>query len=102
MNFIKMIYRCYFFCCIIFKEGSVIMKKEIFVFIFDGYVDWESVYICLEFNGVEMDYIVKILSLDKEFKIFMGGFWIMFDYFVSDYLNDFVMLLLIGGYVWME
>ncbi|AGX42510.1 type 1 glutamine amidotransferase family protein [Clostridium saccharobutylicum] len=102
MNFIKMTYRCHLFRCTILKEGSVTMKKEILVFIFDGYADWESAYICSELNGAETDYIVKTLSLDKEPKISMGGFRIMPDYSVSDYPNDFAMLLLIGGYAWME
>jgi putative intracellular protease/amidase len=78
------------------------MKKEILVFIFDGYADWESAYICSELNGSETDYIVKTLSLDKESKISMGGFRIIPDYTVSDYPQKFEMLLLIGGHAWME
>ncbi|EKQ57269.1 MAG: putative intracellular protease/amidase [Clostridium sp. Maddingley MBC34-26] len=78
------------------------MKKEILVFIFDGYADWESAYICSELNVAETNYIVKTLSLDKETKISMGGFRIIPDYSVSDYPKKFEMLLLIGGYAWME
>lgn len=78
------------------------MKKEVLVFIFDGYADWESAYICSELNAPETDYVVKTLSLDKEPKISMGGFRIIPDYSVSDYPKNFEMLLLIGGYVWME
>ena len=78
------------------------MKKEVLVFIFDGYADWESAYICAELNSPESDYIVKTLSLDKEPKISMGGFRIIPDYSVSDYPKDFAMLLLIGGYAWMK
>jgi putative intracellular protease/amidase len=78
------------------------MKKEVLVFIFDGYADWESSYICCELNAPETDYIVKTLSLDKEPKISMGGFRIIPDYSVSDYPKNFEMLLLIGGYAWME
>ena len=97
-----MTYRCHLFRCIILKKGSVTMKKEVLVFIFDGYADWESAYICSELNGSETDYIVKTLSLDKEPKISMGGFRIIPDYSVSDYPKNFEMLLLIGGYAWME
>ena len=61
------------------------MKKEVLVFIFNGYADWESSYICSELNMPETDYIVKTLSLDKEPKISMGGFRIIPDYAVSDY-----------------
>jgi len=78
------------------------MKKEILVFIFDGYADWESAYICSELNESRTDYIVKTLSLDKEPKISMGGFQIIPDYDLSDYPPNFEMLLLIGGSAWME
>lgn len=94
--------RCHLFYCTIIKKGSVTMKKEVLVFIFDGYADWESAYICSELNGPETDYIVKTLSLDKEPKISMGGFRIIPDYSVSDYPKNFEMLLLTGGYAWME
>ncbi|MDS0525174.1 glutamine amidotransferase [Clostridium sp. SHJSY1] len=78
------------------------MKKEVLVFIFDGYADWESAYICSELNGAETDYVVKTLSLDKETKISMGGFRILPDYDVNDYPQNFEMLLLIGGDAWMK
>lgn len=97
-----MTYRCHLFHCTILKKGSVTMKKEVLVFIFNGYADWESAYICSELNEAETDYIVKTLSLDKEPKISMGGFRIIPDYDVSDYPKNFSMLLLIGGYAWMK
>lgn len=78
------------------------MKKEVLVFIFDGYADWESAYICSELNAPETDYVVKTLSLDKEPKISMGGFKIIPDYSVSDYPQNFEMLILIGNNAWME
>jgi putative intracellular protease/amidase len=78
------------------------MKKEVLVFIFDGYADWESSYICSELNMPETDYIVKTLSLDKDPKISMGGFRSIPDYSVSDYPEKFAMLLLIGGYAWSK
>jgi putative intracellular protease/amidase len=78
------------------------MKKEILVFIFDGYADWESAYICSELNESENNYIVKTLSLNKEPKISMGGFRIIPDYSVSDYPKNFEILLLIGGHAWIE
>jgi len=71
-------------------------------YIFDGYADWESAYICSELNGSETDYIVKTLSLDKEPKTSMGGFRIIPDYCISDYPENFAMLLLIAGHAWME
>ena len=78
------------------------MKKEILTFIFDGYADWESAYICSELNSLETDYIVKTLSIDKEAKISMGGFHVVPDYSINDYPEKFEMLILIGGDAWME
>ena len=78
------------------------MKKEILTFIFDGYADYESAYICSELNALETDYVVKTLSFDKEPKISMGGFRTIPDYSINDYPNEFAMLLLIGGNAWIE
>lgn len=78
------------------------MKKEVLVFIFDGYADWESAYICSELNSPDSDYVVKTLSLDKEPKVSMAGFRVLPDYSVSDYPKNFALLLLIGGHAWME
>ena len=78
------------------------MKKEILTFIFDGYADWESAYICSELNAPETEYVVKTLSFDKEPKISMGGFHTVPDYSINDYPKKFAMLLLIGGDAWME
>lgn len=78
------------------------MKKEILTFVFDGYADWESAYICSLLNSQETDYIVKTLSFDKEPKISMGGFRTIPDYSIDDYPEIFEMLLLIGGEAWIE
>lgn len=78
------------------------MKKEVLVFISDGYADWESAYICSQLNAPETEYIVKTISLDKEPKTSMSGFRVIPDYSVTDYPERFSMLLLIGGIAWME
>lgn len=78
------------------------MKKEILTFIFDGYADWESAYICSELNAAETDYVVKTLSFDKKPKISMAGFHTIPDYSIKDYPKEFAMLILIGGNAWME
>jgi putative intracellular protease/amidase len=78
------------------------MKKEILTFIFDGYADWESAYICSELNAPETGYVVKTLSFDKKPKISMGGFYTIPDYSINDYPKEFAILLLIGGNAWME
>lgn len=78
------------------------MKKEVLVFIFDGYADWESAYICSGLQAFDTGYTVKTLSLDKEPKISMGGFKILPDYSLEDVPDDFCLLLLIGGEAWKE
>lgn len=78
------------------------MKQEVLVFIFDGYADWESAYVCSELNAPETGYVVKTLSLDKETKTSMGGFRIIPDYSVDDFPANFGMLILIGGHAWMK
>lgn len=78
------------------------MKKEVLIFIFDGYADWESAYVCSELNSPETEYAIKTISLDKEPKTSMGGFRILPDYSVDDFPPDFSMIILIGGYAWMK
>ncbi len=78
------------------------MKKEVLVFIFNGYADWESAYVCAELNTPETAYTVKTIGLDREPKTSMGGFRVLPDYTVNDFPPDFSMLILPGGYAWME
>lgn len=78
------------------------MKKEILVFIFEGFADWESAYVCSELNAPETEYTIKTLSLDKAPKTSMGGFRVLPDYSVEDFPKAFHMLILIGGYAWMK
>lgn len=78
------------------------MKKEVLIFIFDGYADWESAYVCSELNAPKTGYTIKTLSLDKKPKTSMGGICVLPNYSVDDFPADFSMLILIGGYAWME
>ena len=78
------------------------MKKEILVFIFDGYADWEPAYVCSELNAPDTGYQVKTISLDKSPKVSMGGFHVIPDYSVDDHPKNFHLLILSGGYAWME
>jgi putative intracellular protease/amidase len=78
------------------------VKKEVLIFIFDGYADWESAYVCSELNAPKTGYTIKTLSLDKKPKTSMGGICVLPDYSVDDFPADFSMLILIGGYAWME
>lgn len=75
-------------------------KKEVLVFIFDGYADWESAFVCAELNAAS-DYQVKTISLDKTPKTSMGGFRVTPDYSVDAFPEDFSMLILPGGMAWL-
>ena len=75
--------------------------KEILTFIFNGYADWESAYVCSQINK-ESDYVIKTISFDKEPKESMGGFKVIPDYSIDDYPKEFGALLLIGGDAWIE
>ena len=70
------------------------MKKEILVFIFNGYADWEPAYVCAELNSSDTDYIVRTISLDKNPKVSMGGFHVLPDYSIADYPANFSLLIL--------
>lgn len=78
------------------------MKKQVLVFIFDSYADWEPAYVCSELNAPETEYSVKTLSLDKTPKVSMGGFHVIPDYSVEDFPKDFSLLILSGGLAWLE
>ena len=78
------------------------MKKEILVFIFNGYADWEPAYVCAELNSSDTDYIVRTISLDKNPKVSMGGFHVLPDYSIADYPANFSLLILAGGKAWAE
>lgn len=78
------------------------MRQEILVFIFDGYADWEPAFVCAELNSPETQYTVKTISLDLSPKVSMGGFRVIPDYSVTDYPKDFALLILTGGYAWLE
>lgn len=78
------------------------MKKEVLVFISDGYADWEGAYICAELHQPHTAYVVKTVGLDKKPKVSMGGLTVAPDYDITDYPAEFAMLLLVGGLAWLE
>ena len=47
------------------------MKKEILVFIFNGYADWEPAYVCAELNSSDTDYIVRTKIPKFQWEVFM-------------------------------
>ena len=78
------------------------MKKEILVFIINGYADREPAYVCAELNSSDTDYVVRTIVLDKNPKVSMGGFHVLLDYAVDDYPTKFSLLILVGGRAWAE
>ena len=71
--------------------------KQILVFIFDGYADWEPAYVCAQLNAPGTGYAVKTIGLDRAPKVSMGGFRVTPDFTVADYPRDAGLLLLTGG-----
>ena len=71
--------------------------KQILVFIFDGYADWEPAYVCAQLNAPGTGYAVKTIGLDRAPKVSMGGFRVTPDFTVADYPRDAGLLLLTAG-----
>lgn len=47
--------------------------KEVFIFITDGFADWEASYVSSELNKPGTGYRVKTIVIDREPKVSMGG-----------------------------
>ena len=47
--------------------------KQILVFIFDGYADWEPAYVCAQLNAPATGYAVKTIGLDRGAQGVYGG-----------------------------
>ena len=77
------------------------MKKEVLMFVFEGFADWESAYVGAKINESE-EYVVKTVSVNKVPKNSMAGFKVIPDYTIENYPKEFAMLLLIGGQAWQE
>ncbi|MNO61384.1 putative protease YdeA [compost metagenome] len=78
------------------------MKKEVLIFISNGYADWEAGYISAELNKPESEYKVKTVSLNSDNVQSMGGFTVIPDYHLDNIPSQFEMLILIGGTSWKD
>lgn len=78
------------------------MKKEVLVFVFDGFADWEPSYACAEINAPDTGYTVKAIASDRKAKISMGGFSVLPEYSIAECPEDFSLLILPGGSAWLE
>lgn len=78
------------------------MKKEILVFIENGYADWEIGYICPLLNQTDSDYIVSMVSFNGKMVTSMGGLQVTPAYSITHLPKEFEMLILAGGTIWLE
>lgn len=78
------------------------MKKEVLVFVFDGYADWECAYLCSRLHSSHDGYAVRLIASDPSPKISMGGFRVLPDYTLDNCPRAFSLLLLPGGDSWMR
>lgn len=78
------------------------MKKEVLIFISNGYADWEAGYISAELNKPESEYKVRTVSLNSDNIKSMGGFTVIPDYNIDNIPSQFEMLILIGGTTWKD
>lgn len=77
------------------------MKKEVLMFVFDGFADWECAYICPELNARDTGYAIRTVAVDKEPKTSMGGLRVLPDYALEECPESFALLLLPGGDTWL-
>lgn len=76
------------------------MKKQILVFLFDGYSDWEIAYITPELMKLPACEVVYF-SLDGKPVVSMGGLNVLPGKSLNDLnANTAEMLILPGGYAW--
>lgn len=47
-----------------------------------------SLHMCAELNSSDTDYVVRTISLDKNPKVSMGGFHVLPDYSIADYITE--------------
>lgn len=83
---------------------EVINVKDVFIFITDGYADWEASYVSAELNKPDTGYQVKTIAINKEPKRSMGGFNVLPDYSIQDDYNrlNIAMLVIPGGTGWRD
>lgn len=76
------------------------MKKKIFVFLFNGFADWEIAYLSPEIKK-SSDFELVYFSKDGDSVISMGGLSITPDISLKEInLNEVEMLILPGGTAW--
>ena len=77
-------------------------EKTVLVYVFDGFADWESAYVCAELGRAENPRTVRAVAADREPIRSMGGLTVLPDCTVAEAPERFDALLLIGGEAWLD
>jgi putative intracellular protease/amidase len=86
------------------------IKKEVILVLISEFADWESAFVAAALNGGLADadpegkiapkYVVKTLSLTKDYAVSFGGLKVIPDYDIHSLPADYAALILIGGTFW--
>ena len=77
-------------------------KKNVYIFIFDGYSDWEISYVAPEIMN-SGKYGIKTFSLNGKKVQSMGGLNVLPDFAFTEFdIADIAILILPGGKAWEE
>ena len=79
------------------------MRNIVLLVLTEYWADWEAAYAIAGINE-KQGYIVKTIAMDLLPKVSIGGLRAEIDYCVCDYddFNDVGIVILPGGYTWME
>lgn len=83
--------------------------KQIWIWLTEGFADWETAYISAELNKSGSGYLVRTIAADSSPKKSMGGFRVLPELSVEETGNmanlvksDLAMLILPGGTSWLN
>ena len=72
-------------------------EKTVLVYVFDGFADWESAYVCAELGRAENPRTVRAVAADREPIRSMGGLTVLPDCTVAEAPERFDQGALVGG-----
>ena len=81
------------------------MKKEVLFFLLNEYADWEPAFVAASLNagvkpGCEVHYVTKVVAVNNEPVVSLGGFRTLPDYTLDTMPGDYAALILVGGMQW--
>ena len=79
------------------------MQRIVLLVLTEYWADWEAAYAIAGVND-KQGYVVKTIALNLMPKVSIGGLRAEIDYCVGDFMDfsDVEMVILPGGYTWME